>query len=278
MYASTPCPTSSSSPISTPAGDQPEAIAALVDGRRARRPVPDAARHHRLGQELHDRQRDRQGAAARRSCWRPTRALAAQLAAEFRELFPKNRVEYFVSYYDYYQPEAYLPTTDTYIEKDSSINDEIDRLRHSATSALLSRRDVIIVASVSAIYGLGSPEKYATQLLMLDVGEERDQRSILRRLVELQYERNDFGFTAQQVPRARRHDRGVPRLRGARRSASRSSATRSSASQRSTRSPARSSRSSRRSCCSRRRTTSPTDERMVKAIEGIETELAERLA
>src|SRR6476646_2846927 len=90
----------------------------------------------------------------------PNKSLAAQLASEFRELFPKNRVEYFVSYYDYYQPEAYLPTTDTYIEKDSSINDEIDRLRHSATSAILSRRDVIVVASVSAIYGLGAPEEY----------------------------------------------------------------------------------------------------------------------
>ena len=92
----------------------------------------------------------------------PNKSLAAQLTSEFRELFPKNRVEYFVSYYDYYQPEAYLPSTDTYIEKDSSINDEIDRLRHSATSALMSRRDVIIVASVSAIYGLGSPAEYAS--------------------------------------------------------------------------------------------------------------------
>jgi excinuclease ABC subunit B len=124
----------------------------------------------------------------------PNKSLAAQLASEFRDLFPKNRVEYFVSYYDYYQPEAYLPSTDTYIEKDSSINDEIDRLRHSATSALLSRRDVIIVASVSAIYGLGSPEQYATQLLMLSTGEEHEQRAILSRLVELQYERNDLGF------------------------------------------------------------------------------------
>jgi excinuclease ABC subunit B len=124
----------------------------------------------------------------------PNKSLAAQLASEFREFFPKNRVEYFVSYYDYYQPEAYLPTTDTFIEKDSSINDEIDRLRHSATSALLSRRDVVIVASVSAIYGLGSPEMYSQQLLTLEVGEEREQRSILRRLVELQYERNDMSF------------------------------------------------------------------------------------
>src|SRR5215813_11961640 len=125
----------------------------------------------------------------------PNKTLAAQLYGEFKKLFPKNAVEYFVSYYDYYQPEAYLPTTDTYIEKDSSINEEIDRLRHSATSALLSRRDVIIVASVSAIYGLGSPETYATQLLTLSVGDERDQRAILSRLVDLQYERNDVGFT-----------------------------------------------------------------------------------
>ena len=124
----------------------------------------------------------------------PNKSLAAQLTSEFRELFPKNRVEYFVSYYDYYQPEAYLPTTDTYIEKDSSINDEIDRLRHSATSALMSRRDVVIVASVSAIYGLGAPAEYAKQCLILEVGEERDQRAILGRLVELQYERNDIAF------------------------------------------------------------------------------------
>src|SRR5437899_3978685 len=104
----------------------------------------------------------------------PNKSLAAQLTSEFRDFFPKNRVEYFVSYYDYYQPEAYLPSTDTYIEKDSSINDEIDRLRRAATSALLSRRDVIIIASVSAIYGLGSPEPYATQLLTLNVGAEPD--------------------------------------------------------------------------------------------------------
>jgi len=124
----------------------------------------------------------------------PNKSLAAQLASEFRGFFPRNRVEYFVSYYDYYQPEAYVPSSDTYIEKDSSINDEIDRLRHSATSALLSRRDVVIVASVSAIYGLGSPDTYAHQLLTVSVGEERDQRAILRRLVEMQYERNDVGF------------------------------------------------------------------------------------
>ncbi len=124
----------------------------------------------------------------------PNKSLAAQLANELKEFFPDNRVEYFVSYYDYYQPEAYMPSSDTYIEKDSSVNDEIDRLRHSATSSLLTRRDTIVVASVSAIYGLGSPEEYETQLLVVRVGEEHDQRSILRRLVELQYERNDMNL------------------------------------------------------------------------------------
>ncbi|MGH9026452.1 MAG: DEAD/DEAH box helicase family protein, partial [Acidimicrobiia bacterium] len=124
----------------------------------------------------------------------PNKSLAAQLASEFRDLFPKNRVEYFVSYYDYYQPEAYVPSSDTYIEKDSSINDEIDRLRHSATSALMSRPDVVIVASVSAIYGLGAPVEYERQSLILDRGDDHDQRAILRRLVDLSYERNDFAF------------------------------------------------------------------------------------
>ncbi|HEX8770623.1 MAG TPA: DEAD/DEAH box helicase family protein, partial [Acidimicrobiales bacterium] len=124
----------------------------------------------------------------------PNKSLAAQLANEFKELFPENRVEYFVSYYDYYQPEAYMPSSDTYIEKDATINDEIDRLRHSATSGLLARRDVIVVASVSCIYGLGSPEEYATQLLMLRKGQEIDQRAILSRLVDMQYERNDLNF------------------------------------------------------------------------------------
>src|SRR5215211_2631074 len=119
----------------------------------------------------------------------PNKSLAAQLANEFREFFPHNRVEYFVSYYDYYQPEAYIPSSDTYIEKDSSINDEIERLRHSATAALLARRDVIVVASVSCIYGLGSPEMYGEQILRLVRGSTHDQRYILRRLVDMQYER-----------------------------------------------------------------------------------------
>ncbi|MGZ4728165.1 MAG: DEAD/DEAH box helicase family protein, partial [Acidimicrobiales bacterium] len=124
----------------------------------------------------------------------PNKSLAAQLANEFREFFPDNRVEYFVSYYDYYQPEAYMAASDTYIEKDSSVNDEIDRLRHSATSALLTRRDTIVVASVSCIYGLGSPEEYRDQLLVVRKGEEHDQRSILRQLVDMQYERNDMNL------------------------------------------------------------------------------------
>jgi excinuclease ABC subunit B len=119
------------------------------------------------------------------------KTLAAQLCNEFREFFPKNAVEYFVSYYDYYQPEAYVPSQDLYIEKDSSINDEIDRLRHSATAALFGRRDVIIVASVSCIYGLGSPEKYNQQMVLLKKGEMVDRDHVLRRLVEIQYSRND---------------------------------------------------------------------------------------
>ena len=122
----------------------------------------------------------------------PNKSLAAQLAQEMREFFPNNRVEYFVSYYDYYQPEAYIPSSDTFIEKDSSINDEIDRLRHSATAALLTRRDTIVVASVSCIYGMGSPDEYRGQLLDLSVGVDYDMRSILRRLVDMQYDRNDM--------------------------------------------------------------------------------------
>jgi len=122
------------------------------------------------------------------------KTLAAQLCNEFRQFFPQNAVHYFVSYYDYYQPEAYIPQTDTYIEKDASINDELDRLRHAATSSLLERRDVVIVASVSCIYGLGSPEDYQAMTLTLQQGQSHDRGGILRRLVELQYSRNDIGF------------------------------------------------------------------------------------
>src|SRR5215207_9112643 len=124
----------------------------------------------------------------------PNKTLAAQLANEFRELLPHNAVEYFVSYYDYYQPEAYVPQTDTYIEKDSSINDEVERLRHSATSSLLTRRDVVVVASVSCIYGLGTPQEYVDQAVKVKVGEEWDRDKLLRRLVDIRYSRNDMAF------------------------------------------------------------------------------------
>ena len=133
----------------------------------------------------------------------PNKTLAAQLANEFRELLPDNAVEYFVSYYDYYQPEAYIPQTDTYIEKDSSINEEVERLRHSATNSLLTRRDVIVVATVSAIYGLGTPQEYVDRMVRLRVGEEVDRDSLLRQFVENQYARNDLAF-----------ERGTFRVRG----------------------------------------------------------------
>ena len=122
------------------------------------------------------------------------KTLAAQLANEFRELLPNNAVEYFVSYYDYYQPEAYVPQTDTFIEKDSSINEEVERLRHSATNALLTRRDVIVVATVSCIYGLGTPEEYIEQMVTLRRGAEMDRDVLLRRFVQMQYVRNDVDF------------------------------------------------------------------------------------
>ena len=124
----------------------------------------------------------------------PNKTLAAQFANELRQLFPDNAIEYFVSYYDYYQPEAYVPQTDTYIEKDSSINEEVERLRHSATNSLLTRRDVIVVSTVSCIYGLGTPQEYVDRMLRLRVGDERDRDSILRQLVEIQYTRNDMDF------------------------------------------------------------------------------------
>ncbi|MBA3309460.1 MAG: DEAD/DEAH box helicase family protein, partial [Nocardioidaceae bacterium] len=133
----------------------------------------------------------------------PNKTLAAQFANELRELFPDNAVEYFVSYYDYYQPEAYVPQTDTYIEKDSSINEEVERLRHSATNSLLTRRDAIVVSTVSCIYGLGTPQEYVDRMVQLKVGEEVDRDSLLRRLVGIQYARNDLSFT-----------RGTFRVRG----------------------------------------------------------------
>ena len=186
----------------SPQGDQPEAIRELAEG------IETGKRHQTL-----------LGATGTGKTFtiaqtiakvnKPTlviahnKTLAAQLCSEFKEFFPENAVEYFVSYYDYYQPEAYIPSTDTYIEKDSSINDEIDKLRHSATSSLFERSDVIIVASVSCIYGLGSPEEYRDLRLSLRVGMERSRNAILHKLVDIQYQRNDINFT-----------RGTFRVRG----------------------------------------------------------------
>jgi excinuclease ABC subunit B len=174
----------------SPAGDQPAAITKLSEGiERGDRfqtllGITGSGKSATIAWTIESVQRPTLIIA-------PNKSLAAQLASEMRELFPENRVEYFVSYYDYYQPEAYIPSSDTYIEKDSSINDEIDRLRHSATASLLTRRDVIVVASVSCIYGLGSPEEYSKRILHLERGAEQDQRAILRRLVDMHYERND---------------------------------------------------------------------------------------
>jgi len=177
-----------------PAGDQPRAIAQLTEGiQRGDRyqtllGITGSGKSATIAWTIEQVQRPTLVLA-------PNKSLAAQLANEFREFFPDNRVEYFVSYYDYYQPEAYIASTDTYIEKDSSVNDEIDRLRHSATSALLTRRDVIVVASVSCIYGLGSPEEYRENMAHVRVGDELDQRAFLRKLVDMQYERNDVNLT-----------------------------------------------------------------------------------
>ena len=176
-----------------PAGDQPQAVERLSEGvRRGDRfqtllGITGSGKSATIAWTIEQVQKPTLILA-------PNKSLAAQLANEMKEFFPHNRVEYFVSYYDYYQPEAYIPSSDTYIEKDSSVNDEIERLRHSSTSGLLFRKDVIVVASVSAIYGLGSPEEYRNKVLNIRVGEEHDQRSILRRLVDMQYERNDMNL------------------------------------------------------------------------------------
>ena len=177
----------------TPRGDQPRAIAELVEG------VERGDRHQvLLGVTGSGKTFTMANVIARtgRSALvlAPNKTLAAQLYGEFKELFPENAVEYFVSYYDYYQPEAYLPTTDTFIEKDSSINDEIDKLRHSATRSLLTRHDVIIVASVSCIYGIGSPAEYGAMHIFFSAGDEYGRDTLLRKLVEIQYERNDVDF------------------------------------------------------------------------------------
>ena len=176
-----------------PAGDQPKAIASLAEGvLRGDRfqtllGITGSGKSATIAWTIQAIQRPTLILA-------PNKSLAAQLTQEMREFFPNNRVEYFVSYYDYYQPEAYMASSDTYIEKDSSVNDEIDRLRHSATAALLTRRDTIVVASVSCIYGMGDPAEYKGQLLELHTGVDYDMPSILRRLVDLQFDRNDIAL------------------------------------------------------------------------------------
>jgi excinuclease ABC subunit B len=185
-----------------PSGDQPTAIATLAAG------VRDGLRYQTL-EGITGSGKTATIAWLVERVQRPTlilepnKSLAAQLASELKEMLPRNRVEFFVSYYDYYQPEAYIPRTDTFIEKDSAVNEEIDRLRHSATSSLLTHRDTIVVASVSCIYGLGSPLEYRERMLRLEVGAVHDQRILLRRLVEMQYSRNDLVI-----------DRGSFRLKG----------------------------------------------------------------
>ncbi len=176
-----------------PSGDQPEAVAALAagveEGHRFQTllGITGSGKSATIAWVVERVQRPTLVIA-------PNKALGAQLANEFRQFFPENRVEYFVSYYDYYQPEAYIPQTDTYIEKDATINDEIDRLRHSATSALLVRKDVLIVASVSCIYGLGSPEQYKGQLLRLIQGVDYPMGAAIRRLVDIEYQRNEVNL------------------------------------------------------------------------------------
>ena len=176
-----------------PSGDQPEAIKKLVEGINSGKKEQVLLGATGTGKTFTI-------ANVIKEVNKPTlvlahnKTLAGQLYSELKELFPNNRVEYFVSYYDYYQPEAYVPSTDTYIEKDSSINDEIDELRHSATSALLSRKDVIVVASVSCIYGIGEVEEYKNKMLTLNVGDQIDRNNVLTKLVEMLYERNDLDF------------------------------------------------------------------------------------
>ena len=185
-----------------PSGDQPEAIDALADGLERGIPeqtllgVTGSGKTYTMAKVIERVQRPTLVLAHNKT-------LAAQLCSEFREFFPDNAVEYFVSYYDYYQPEAYIPTMDTYIEKDSSINDEIERLRHSATSSLSERRDVIVVSSVSCIYGLGDPIDYASMVISLRPGQQKDRDELLKKLIEIRYERNDIAF-----------DRNMFRVRG----------------------------------------------------------------
>ncbi|MFL6557354.1 MAG: DEAD/DEAH box helicase family protein, partial [Bacillus sp. (in: firmicutes)] len=177
----------------SPQGDQPEAIKQLVEGIRNNKREQTLLGATGTGKTFTI-------SNVIKEINKPTlviahnKTLAGQLYSEFKEFFPNNAVEYFVSYYDYFQPEAYVPQTDTFIEKDSSINDEIDKLRHSATSSLFERKDVIVIASVSCIYGLGSPEEYSEMVLSLRTGMEVERNQLLRRLVDIQYDRNDIDF------------------------------------------------------------------------------------
>ncbi|MBF0613284.1 MAG: DEAD/DEAH box helicase family protein, partial [Magnetococcales bacterium] len=177
----------------SPCGDQPQAIAELQQGLQAGLRdqvllgVTGSGKTYTMAQVIARMERPALILAHNKT-------LAGQLYGEMKSFFPNNAVEYFVSYYDYYQPEAYVPRTDTFIEKDSSINEQIDRMRHAATRALLTRRDVVIVASVSCIYGLGSPDSYQDMSLTVKQGTELDQRALLRHLVEIQFKRNDIDF------------------------------------------------------------------------------------
>ncbi|HEY3492734.1 MAG TPA: DEAD/DEAH box helicase family protein [Solirubrobacterales bacterium] len=220
-------------PAYTPTADQPKAIAGLAEGLREGDRVQTLLGATGTGKTF-------TMAATIAEVQRPSlviahnKTLAAQLCNEFREFFPENAVEYFVSYYDYYQPEAYVPAQDLYIEKDSSINDEIDRLRHAATAALFARRDVIIVASVSCIYGIGSPQVYNEKMQLFKVGEEIDRDDVLRKLVKMQYQRNDRCWGAAPSGSAARCWRSCPPT-PSRPTGSPSSATRSRGSSTSTR-------------------------------------------
>src|SRR4051812_38609508 len=177
----------------SPQGDQPEAIRQLIEGINSGKHFQTLLGATGTGKTFTI-------SNVIKEVQKPTlvmahnKTLAGQLYSELKDFFPNNSVEYFVSYYDYYQPEAYVPHTDTFIEKDAQINDEIDKLRHSATSSLFERDDVIIVASVSCIYGLGSPEEYRELVVSLRVGMEKDRNQLLRKLVDIQYERNDINF------------------------------------------------------------------------------------
>ena len=188
--------------VFTPTADQPQAIAALAEGVESGQRFQTLLGATGTGKTM-------TMAGVIEAVQRPAlviahnKTLAAQLCNEFRTFFPRNAVEYFVSYYDYYQPEAYVPQTDTYIEKDSSINSEVERLRHSATNSLLTRRDTIVVSSVSCIYGLGTPQEYVDRMLTLKIGDTIERDSLLRKLVGMQYARNDLAFT-----------RGTFRVRG----------------------------------------------------------------